>query len=69
MTAFLSILLALLFLMMPPSPHSYLAIDVERARVRYPAPMPGALRDDATVIAIKRDGKVFLGHDEARLDN
>ena len=31
--------------------------------------MPGALRDDATVIAIKRDGKVFLGHDEVRLDN
>ena len=31
--------------------------------------MPGALRDDATVVAIKRDGKVFLGHDEVLLDN
>jgi len=68
-TVFLSILLALLFRMMPTARHSYRTIDVDRAGVRHPAPIPGALRDDATVVAIKRDSKVFLGLDEVRLDN
>ncbi|SRR5258706_13364326 len=68
MAAFLSIQLALLFIMMPPSPHAFRHIDVNLAQVEHPVPMRWALRDDATVVAIKRDGRVYVGHDEANPD-
>ncbi len=68
MTAFLSIQLALLYMMMPPNPHAFRHVDVNLAKVEHPVPMRWALRDDATVVAIKRDGKVCVGHDEANPD-
>jgi len=69
MTAFLSIQLVLLVLFMNRT-GADLPIHgvVNLPKVKNPAPMLWALRDDATVVAIQRDGKVYVGHDVANPD-
>jgi biopolymer transport protein TolR len=63
MTAFLSIQLVLLFLFMnsigsrPDLPRN----SVDLASVAHPVLMPGADKEDAIVVAVQRDGSVYLG--------
>jgi len=40
------------------NPHHGLSADLPR--VLHPVAMPGALRDDAMLVSIMRDGKVYL---------
>jgi len=43
--------------------------DVDMAKVNHPSSAPGADRDDAMVLAITRDGKIYFGNDEIELSS
>jgi biopolymer transport protein ExbD len=60
--AFLSVELVLLMIFMVNGP-SYDADrrPVDLARTNHATPMPGALREDAMLVAVTRDGNIFLG--------
>jgi len=70
MTAFLSIQLVLLFMFMvaasdrPDLPSN----GTDLPKVTHSVGMPGANRDDAMVVAVQRDGRVWLGYHELSLD-
>ena len=59
---FLSVELVLLMIVMVsgPSPHANRS-PVDFARTEHATPMPGALREDAMLIAVTRDGNFFYG--------
>jgi biopolymer transport protein ExbD/biopolymer transport protein TolR len=66
-TAFASIMVALVFIelaagAMSYNPHHGSSGDLPR--VLHPASMPGALRDDAMLVSITRDGKVYFGREQ-----
>jgi len=67
--AFLSVQLVLLILFMiaPSHPHHGLALDL--ARTDHAAPMPSALREDAMLISVSRDGNVFFGTHQVRYND
>jgi biopolymer transport protein ExbD len=60
--AFLSVEVALLiiFLVNLPSPHDNRS-PVDLARTQHADPLPAALREDAMLVAVTRDGNVFYG--------
>jgi biopolymer transport protein ExbD len=56
---FASVMLAILFLMMPGSAvHPRTSVDM--AVVRNATPLPGALKEDAIVVKVCRDGAIFF---------
>ncbi len=63
--AFSSVLLVLLYLLIAP----YVGLrgipspDVEMVKVNHPTEMPDAYRDDAIIITIKKDGRVYWGNE------
>jgi len=57
---FVSVMLALLFLLMPNGYHDLPRYSVDLAETRHAIPMPGAAREDAMRISITRDGKLFF---------
>ncbi len=59
---FLSVELVLLmiFMVSGPSPHANRS-PVDLARAQHAAPLPGALREDAMLISVTRDGNIFFG--------
>jgi biopolymer transport protein ExbD len=60
--SFLSIEVVLLIIFMvhvPPNPYHRAPIDL--AAVDHARPMPGAIREDALLITVTRDGNVFYG--------
>jgi biopolymer transport protein TolR len=64
-SAFLAVMFALVFLFMSPI---QLYIDMPRgtvdaAKVRNPRLMRAALKEDALIVAVQRDGRVFMGVD------
>jgi biopolymer transport protein TolR len=66
-TAFASIMVVLVFVeliagTMSYSPHHGVSIDVPT--ILRPISMPGALRDDAMLVSITRDGKVYFGSEQ-----
>jgi biopolymer transport protein TolR len=68
MWAFLSVELVLLLIFMNVSPtHPLHPVDL--AGTEHAAPMPGALREDAMLVAVTRDGRVFFGTYEIRYDD
>jgi biopolymer transport protein TolR len=62
---FLSVLLVLLSVYLANSyrGHPRNSHDVYLASVNHPKPMPDAERDDAIIIAISKDGKIWIGSD------
>jgi len=60
--AFLSVELVLLmiFMVSGPSPHANTS-PVDLALSEHATPMPGALREDAMLVAVTRDGNIFFG--------
>ncbi|HXX27771.1 MAG TPA: biopolymer transporter ExbD [Terriglobales bacterium] len=48
------------------SPHHGVAVDLPR--VRHPVDMPRAKREDASIVSIMRDGKIFFGHEQVAVD-
>jgi biopolymer transport protein ExbD len=70
-TAFASVMVVLVFTLM--------FLDVTRTRPHHgfgptlpkvadPVAMPGALREDAVTVTIRRDGRIYLGLDESTTD-
>ena len=59
-TAVSGVLLALLFLLMPGPPDVPHIASVELAAARHSVAQPGAAREDALVVTVRRDGTVFF---------
>lgn len=65
MTAFTGVMFVLLFAMIFANPYGMCrGVGVDLPRIDHPSPMPGADRDDALIVGIMRDGKVFFGNDQ-----
>ena len=62
------IMLVLLIIFMVITPLLQKGVSVDLVRTRNPRNMPDADKEDAVVVAITRDGKVFLGSDQVAED-
>jgi biopolymer transport protein ExbD len=60
MTAFAGVMLVPLFTFMINTPLLCGCRPIELAKSSHAIPMPGAEREDALIVAIQRDGKVFF---------
>jgi biopolymer transport protein ExbD/biopolymer transport protein TolR len=60
------IMLVLLIIFMVVTPMLQKGVSVDLARAVNPRNMPDADKEDAVVVAVTRDGKIFLGADQAR---
>ena len=62
------IMLVLLIIFMVVTPMLQKGVSVDLVQTRNPRNMPDADKEDAVVVAITRDGKVFLGSDQVAGD-
>jgi biopolymer transport protein ExbD/biopolymer transport protein TolR len=62
------IMLVLLIIFMVITPMLQRDVSVDLARALNPRKMPDAEREDAVVVAVTRDGNIFLGSDQMQLD-
>jgi biopolymer transport protein ExbD len=62
------IMLVLLIIFMVVTPMLSRGHDVNLARVDNPADLPAADRDDAIIVAVARDGRIFVGNTETPED-
>ncbi len=62
------IMLVLLIIFMVVTPMLSRGHDVNMARVDNPSEMPNADRDDAIIVAVTRDGRIFVGNTETPED-
>jgi len=67
-TPLVDVMLVLLIIFMVITPMLQKGVSVDLARVNNPRPMQAADKEDATVLAITRDGKMFLGSDSITID-
>jgi biopolymer transport protein ExbD len=67
-TPMVDVMLVLLIIFMVVTPMLQKGVSVDMARVQNPRNMPDADKEDAVVIAVTRDGKMYLGSDPIRLD-
>jgi biopolymer transport protein ExbD/biopolymer transport protein TolR len=58
------VMLVLLIIFMVITPMLQNKVSIDMAQVNNPTPMPDADKDDAIVVAITRDGGVFLGQNK-----
>lgn len=66
--AMLAVLFVLLITFMTMNPDAgNRGRDVDLAKVLHPVSMPGARREDAIIIAVTRDGKLYLRTDEVSI--
>jgi biopolymer transport protein ExbD len=63
------IMLVLLIIFMVVTPMMTNGEPVDLARVTNPIDMPNAEKDDAVIVAISRDGTVFLGNTKTAVDD
>ena len=63
-TPMIDVLLVLLIIFMVITPMLQNKVSVDMAKVDNPTSMPDADKEDAIVVAITRDGGVFLGQDK-----
>ena len=67
-TPLVDVMLVLLIIFMVITPMLQKGVSVDLARVNNPHDMRQADKEDATVLAITRDGKMFLGSDSITVD-
>jgi len=67
-TPLVDVMLVLLIIFMVITPMLQKGISVDLARVNNPHLMNAAEKEDATVLAITRDGKIYLGTDAIAMD-
>ena len=67
-TPMIDILLVLLIIFMVITPMLQKGVSVDMAKVSSPTPMPDADKEDALLIAVMRDGKIFFGTDRVEPD-
>jgi biopolymer transport protein ExbD len=63
------IMLVLLIIFMVITPLLQNGTSVDMVKAINPRPMPDADKEDAVVVAITRDGRVFLGSDQTRVED
>ena len=63
-TPMVDVMLVLLIIFMVITPMLQKGVSVDLAKVNNPTPMADADKEDALLVAIMRDGKVFLGNDQ-----
>ena len=59
------VMLVLLIIFMVVTPMLQKDVSVDMVPTNYPREMPDADKEDAVVVAVTRDGNVFLGSDQA----
>jgi biopolymer transport protein ExbD/biopolymer transport protein TolR len=67
-TPMVDVMLVLLIIFMVITPMLQKGVSVDMARANNPRAMQDADKEDATVLAITRDGKVYLGSDAISID-
>jgi len=67
-TPMVDVMLVLLIIFMVITPMLQHGKDVDMARVDNPTPMQDADKDDALLLAVTKDGQVYLGNDRIDLD-
>ncbi len=60
-TPMVDVMLVLLIIFIVITPMLTKGMSVDRVKARNPSPMAPADKDDAAIVAITRDGKVYLG--------
>src|SRR5881628_4128637 len=63
-TPMVDVMLVLLIIFMVITPMLQKGVSVDLAKVNNPAQMPDADKEDALLVAVMRDGKVFFGNDQ-----
>lgn len=69
MTPLIDVLLVLLIIFMVVTPMLQKGISVDMAKVNNPEPMQDADKEDALLISITRDNKVYFGSEQIQVDN
>jgi biopolymer transport protein TolR len=68
-TPMVDVMLVLLIIFMVITPMLQKGISVDLAKVNSPSQMPDADKEDAIIVAVMRDGKVYLGNDQINPDD
>jgi len=66
-TPMVDVMLVLLIIFMVITPMLQNKVQIDMAKVDNPTAMPDAVKEDAIVVAITRDGGVFLGQNKVAL--
>ena len=67
-TPMVDVMLVLLIIFMVITPMLQKGVSVDLAKVNNPEPMADADKEDALIVAVMRDGKVFFGNDQIAVD-
>ena len=67
-TPMVDVMLVLLIIFMVITPMLQKGVSVDLAKVNSPTPMPDADKEDALIVAVMRDGKVYFGNDQIAPD-
>src|SRR5438105_665737 len=67
-TPLVDVMLVLLIIFMVITPMLQHGVSVDMAKTSNPVDMPDADKEDALLVAVTRDGKVFLGNDQITAD-
>src|SRR5215475_5342659 len=67
-TPMVDVMLVLLIIFMVITPMLQKGVSVDLAKVNSPASMPDADKEDALIVAVMRDGKLFFGNDRIDAD-
>ena len=67
-TPMVDVMLVLLIIFMVITPMLQKGVSVDLAKVNNPEQMPDADKEDALVVAVMKDGKVYLGNDQLAVD-
>ena len=68
-TPMVDVMLVLLIIFMVVTPMLQKGVSVDMAKVDNPTPMEDADKEDALLVSITRDGKVYFGTDQITVDN
>ena len=68
-TPMVDVMLVLLIIFMVVTPMLQHGVTVDMAKVNNPEAMPDADKEDALLVAIMRDGKIFFGTDPIKVDD
>jgi len=67
-TPMVDVMLVLLIIFMVITPMLQKGVSVDLAKVNSPTAMPDADKEDALIVAVMRDGKLFFGNDRVEAD-
>src|SRR5438067_10966676 len=67
-TPMVDVMLVLLIIFMVITPMLQKGVSVDLAKVNNAEPMADADKEDALIVAVMRDGKVFFGNDQIAVD-